>query len=675
VVMAQPFHVSRIAREKIILITVGVALLALIAFFPKQNQLFSYLNDHTNGEKIVPVNEALQSEGAGLVKKVQDISASDDVRIALTKHDQLKLVEALQEAKMRTGVGSINAIDPQGVLIGSFPNIKEQGNNIVLSTDWAQPLLNGTQTTAIGTGTTSPLIMVAGQFIKDSGATIGGVFGSYILNDDYARSFRNTYFDTSVNVAFYTPGSGVVGTTYADPETVKILNSYVGTSANNVQIEPQVIAPDQAVKIEGHYAYLHITPLTASNPTGPGLIYVIPSNHQSDAVIFVAIFTLLFFIFETYIHHIVFGHAWGSKHFFSLVFFACFFFFVSFLLVIYRSDKTFVDLKPSPYLIYNSTMRFAPSFGMFDTRFDQRIAVQVNTGSEYINAAEAIIHYDPTKVAVTDISTANSFCDPSMFIERSIDEKKGIVDVSCIVPNPGFNGVNGTLAELFVQPLQNGSFALDFDQETKVLANDGLGTDVLRLAQDSLYQVVDQKRFDDGGLVVFSSTHRNGERWYRSRTVQINWFSTIGSTYRYALDQIPGKMPANAATTTGSTARATASGDGLYYFHVQDITKGVNGDVVDYPVQIDTQAPDAPAILASATTVKQGDVVRLNFASNDALSGLQDTFYVKIGNDLLLPTKPPLYIPLTQRGLVPITVRAFDQAGNFTESSITISVE
>ena len=297
----------------------------------------------------------------------------------------------------------------------------------------------------------------------------------------------------------------------------------------------------------------------------------------------------------------------------------------------------------------------------------------MNSGGESINAVEAIVHFDPTSVSVVEVDTTRSFCDPGMFLEKSIDEQAGVVRVTCVVPSPGFSESSGIVAELLVQAVRDGAFTLTYDGETKVLAHDGLGTNVLRLAENGSYQAITDF-ITNSQAFVFSITHPNQARWYHNPNIHIAWLANPGFSYRYAVDQLADTVTLNSTSTT-NTYDFSVNKSGTYYFHIQPLKVGKQGVITHYPIHVDIDPPDKPKILASARTVKSGDVVRLNFSSHDSLSGLQKTFYVKIGDSLLLPATAPLFIPLVEKGPIIIVVRAFDQAGNFGDSAIKIEVE
>ena len=279
---------------------------------------------------------------------------------------------------------------------------------------------------------------------------------------------------------------------------------------------------------------------------------------------------------------------------------------------------------------------------------------------------------------ITEITTKDSFCSQETFLERSIIKEKGEVRIACIAPG-GFKGNSATLAELSVQPLVAGDFSLRFGDDTKVLAHDGLGTDILRLAENANYQVVSDEAELNGTsstrLLIFSKSHPNPERWYNERTVDFSWRHREGYTYRYLLDQNPDAKINNGSVASGDSLRLVVPKDGVYYLHIQaEKNKIPIGKAVTVKVQVDATPPQPPVIRVSGTTLNRGETARFEFTGEDKLSGLQSTFYVKFDDSIFLPVVPALNIAFPEEGNHVLTARAFDNAGNFSDSSVMISV-
>jgi hypothetical protein len=264
-----------------------------------------------------------------------------------------------------------------------------------------------------------------------------------------------------------------------------------------------------------------------------------------------------------------------------------------------------------------------------------------------------------------------------MFIQKSIDNQTGEVQAACVTIPPGLSG-NGTVFDLDVQGLENGPATLHFASGTVVLAEDGLGTDVLRLSTDGSYTFADERSpvvmNGIASVLAFSPTHPNAARWYNDPNVLMTWIGTAGERYQYEIDQSPAiSSLAGASSTASDSVALDGLADGVWYFHIAAAVNGALGPISDYKIMIDTAPPAPPDIKASQTTISAGQVVRLTFTSEDTLSGLANNYYVKFDDGIFLPTASPLYISLPE-GEHTITVRAFDNAGNYTDNSVMIDV-
>jgi hypothetical protein len=343
----------------------------------------------------------------------------------------------------------------------------------------------------------------------------------------------------------------------------------------------------------------------------------------------------------------------------------------------YFLKRDVLRLEEQTQAIYNSSMRFAPESGTFDLESQQTIDIQVLTGGEAINSTQVNVSYDPGIVRIEEILTEGSFCPPEFFVQKEVDNLAGKVSIACGLPSPGLTKEVGTVATLVMQPVASGNAALRFEPGTRVLANDGLGTDVLRVAIDAGYRIEDF-RYAPGTARVpralpFSFSHPNPERWYNRRDVHLNWPVAKGESYFYAFDREPDTIPDKEAPASGRLVLDMAE-EGIYYFHLQASKDRLKSPVAHLKVKIDATPPMVPIIRASSLQVRPGEVVRFEFSGIDTLSGIQSNYYVKLGDSIFLPALPQVYMPFLREGRYALTARVFDNAGNFSDSTVEITV-
>lgn len=104
------------------------------------------------------------------------------------------------------------------------------------------------------------------------------------------------------------------------------------------------------------------------------------------------------------------------------------------------------------------------------------LKISANPHSQAINAVGSYINFSTSTLEATEIDFENSFCD--LFIENSIDNEIGRINIICGKPYPGVSE-EATIAEISFKRLSTASSSVEFDTSSMVLANDGFGTNVL----------------------------------------------------------------------------------------------------------------------------------------------------------------------------------------------------
>ena len=333
-------------------------------------------------------------------------------------------------------------------------------------------------------------------------------------------------------------------------------------------------------------------------------------------------------------------------------------------------------LERSPYPLYNATLSIAPDFGIYHVGSSQNLSVVVDPGDEPVNAIEMTLTYAPEVMHVDDIDTESSPC--SMVVDQSIDDEHGTLTFRCVIFDAQMYQDPFAVVVLHVTFVGEGNSDVHFVNEaTSVLANDGLGTDVLRYAEDASYKSAwftldDSDSVDARSFVMFSPSHPNPSRWYPADQIQMIWIDAVpGRAYRYTLDEYPSVSVLDAPLSYAQRATFSVVEDGAYYFHLQ---AAEGGPIATYPIHVDMTAPRISEFLASSDVVTAGDVVRFSFGGSDASSGVQRNFYVDLGSGLLLPVSQTMYLPFLQEGDQTIRLRIYDNAGNSTEQEKTIHV-
>lgn len=112
-----------------------------------------------------------------------------------------------------------------------------------------------------------------------------------------------------------------------------------------------------------------------------------------------------------------------------------------------------------------------------------------------INAIQADIRYDTTKVEVVDISTEESFA--SIFIQKEVNNVIGYARLTGGLPNPGYALDKGTFGVVYLRGKEPGPVEVIFMDSSMVLANDGRGTNVLKDFGSVSYLILPEEMPED----------------------------------------------------------------------------------------------------------------------------------------------------------------------------------
>jgi hypothetical protein len=627
------------------------------------------------GTKATKVFQMGISRDLAYLKEQGDAVAQNPLLIQhLVSQDFSGLMTILQEEKSARSIGLMGIVNAEGVVVGRTQSAVRRGDNAFLVSPIGRVVAQGKSAESVEmTSGFDPrqLFLTTGRPIMQNGEMVGGLFANYLADDAYAARFRDLYLPKGVQVVFYNKKAGVYGQSFSDPDTRRLISSYFNSGSEWIQNGTS----EKTVALKnGSFYLIENTVFPGLEQSPGGALIFIPRRDISGILnILTAILTLaIFACFANRYHLSTRGEIRGWQYY-GLFVLASVPVFVLALFALHAQNIGYLRLERVPYMLYNSTIRLQPEFGVYDVDFEQRFSIVVDTGDEAINAVQIGVQFDPRAVQIKMLDTANSNC--SYVIENTVDPFVGRADLSCVMLKSGGERGSLVVADIVAVPRRPGAFALSFDKEvTKVLANDGLGTDVLRMSQEGGYQADD---FGATGsqkdpMVVFSPSHPNEARWYNSQVARFVWHGTPTGVYAYAFDSSPDTIPLKSHTTRGSSIDIPIPGDGIFYFHLQSIA---GGQVAHYRVQADRTPPTITSMNLSMDTIVAGDVVRFLFNADDISSGVQKNYYVDLGNHLFLPIGSQLFIPFLEAGNQKVILRVYDAAGNYSEKSKVIHVQ
>ena len=365
-----------------------------------------------------------------------------------------------------------------------------------------------------------------------------------------------------------------------------------------------------------------------------------------------------------------------TKNIFSslnIFFVFVFIFFSVGLLNVQAQQAVYVD---APTLLSQANLFLSPRTATVLQGSTIQIPVFIDTKERSINTINLNITFDPTKMIIVNPSSSNSiigiWIDPPTYSNTN-----GTMSLAGVIPQ-GIVTNSGLITTLTFRAISTGQANVVISDQSKVLANDGIGTEVQTTFDRGTYTILP---IPPQGVRVFSETHPFEDTWYNNKNPVIAWDKDPGDTsFSYVLDNKPFTIPDNTVTATDTVTSFQNLGDGIWYFHIKAQKAGIWGATTNFTIRIDSTPP--AAFTPTVDMVTSGDTTRalVSFFTTDALSGL-DHFEVGVlkanaspsDSPLFVQTDSPYQVPLSLLGSTQVIVRAFDRAGNSIDEPITVS--
>lgn len=338
----------------------------------------------------------------------------------------------------------------------------------------------------------------------------------------------------------------------------------------------------------------------------------------------------------------------------------------------------FIAAAPHPGYAAGANLKVSPPSGSYEVGGLVDVAFILDTGGEAVNAVQADIIFPADKLQVVNPVASTSFI--SIWVSPpSYSNTSGTIHFQGGLPNPGIKTSAGVISTVTFRVKSSGKAAITYAPTSKVLRNDGEGTNILASTSSADYTL---KLPPPAGPIVTSPTHPDTDRWYSNRDIQVQWVAADGAVgYSYSFDQNLQQEPDDTVDTTTTNAHLKATGDGTWYFHLHAKTN-VWGGSTTYPVQIDSTPPAAFKAELDKKLITTEEKGTLRWLTSDAVSGI-DHYEVKQvnlsdvatgTNTLFIEATSPYIIPPLDAGQHEFIVRAIDRAGNSTEGTVELKV-
>ena len=343
-----------------------------------------------------------------------------------------------------------------------------------------------------------------------------------------------------------------------------------------------------------------------------------------------------------------------------------------------------------PSVSLAASLSFSPASGSYGVGDTVSVGVFVSSASEAVNAVSGIVSFPNDVLEISSISKNSSVI--SLWVqEPTFSNAAGTVNFEGIVLNPGYTGSGGRVITLNLRVKKSGTGYISFTSGS-VLANDGIGTDVLSklgtasfsFAAKEIPEVVpvgqanDTSQTTPGSFTIESTSHPAG-RWSNKTTGNFNFvLPPAVKAIRLLIDKKDNSIPTILHEPAITSREINDLPEGISYLHAQSKTAGGWGEITHYQLQIDTVTPTALVITPVQIESPEPDFGSFTFSAADTLSGI-DYYEIQVDSADKIKFTDLEHTEYKTSSLEPgehtILVKVFDKAGNFSEATETFTVK
>ena len=133
---------------------------------------------------------------------------------------------------------------------------------------------------------------------------------------------------------------------------------------------------------------------------------------------------------------------------------------------------------PVTFAQEGASLFIEPQAGTFKVGSTFSVSVFINTSGKPVNAIEADLKFDHNKLQVVSLTTQTSLF--KIWVEEpTYSNSQGTINLKGGVPSPGITTSKGKVVTITFRAKSTGSAPITFTDKSQLLANDGLGTDIL----------------------------------------------------------------------------------------------------------------------------------------------------------------------------------------------------
>lgn len=315
-------------------------------------------------------------------------------------------------------------------------------------------------------------------------------------------------------------------------------------------------------------------------------------------------------------------------------------------------------------------MYLSPSSGSFLAGSTFTVSVYLNTKGNQVNAVWADLEFPPEILQITSPTAGISFIK-EWLTPPSYSNEKGIISFRGGIPG-GISTSAGLISSVTFRAVASGNAKIVFSKASKILLNDGQGTDTLKSSLGGEYQILVPS---PEGPVVMSPTHPDPDAWYPDSSPSFSWEKESGVTgFSWSFSQNPQERPEGESKGLETAVSFDDVDDGIWYFHIRQQKSGIWGKTSHLQVRIDSSPPKefVPKIVTYSRLI--GYQTMAYFETSDDFSGIDhyeasviDLNGAEASRSFFTEQISPYKIPSAKAGKYNVIIKAVDKAGNFRE--------
>ncbi len=343
--------------------------------------------------------------------------------------------------------------------------------------------------------------------------------------------------------------------------------------------------------------------------------------------------------------------------------------------------------------VYAADFSALPATGIYGIKDQITVNILIDTSGETVNAAQAMIKFNPAVLEVRYVSKESSVFN--FWLQDPIfSNTDGTIEFIGGATN-GISGSSLQVLQVTFNAKGVGSSNISFSDASITVA-DNTGTNVLAKTNEAKYTVstsstvpittatpvpVTRKPILVSGLPALPSVsvplYPNPSGWYGSVSpFAASWkLPPDISGIATAFNTNPYFEPSAVSEGLFESKTFPAVGkNGIYYLHVRYKNNNGWGPTLHYQIAVDSQPPVPFKIDMKTGTTSDDPSPMFSFATTDALSGIGH-YEIFVNSQAAIIASSSTYTLLPQPpGEYSIRVKAIDKAGNGIEDNVKIEI-